>query len=1068
MSKYDDLVRKLKEIFQIDRPELDFGVYRILNARAAEVNDYLENGLKRKVVESLAESGAGNLDALQKELSEKVAQYRADGMDPDAVPKVKELKQKIADVGTGSAEHENAVFTHLLTFFSRYYDKGDFISQRRYKGDTYAVPYAGEEVVLHWANKEQYYTKSGENFSNYRFNLDDGRSVSFRLIAADTAKDNRKDHDKERVFVLIDEVTSTSIDEDGKKIEEALLPIEEFENELVVRFQYKAMPKGSKQDSLLSLASERILKNPIVIARWADLARREPTDRFPNRTLLDKCLTAYTSKNTADYFIHKDLGGFFKRELDFYIKNEMMHLDDIQEVQTVTSLEKSLSVIRTFKSISHNLIAFLSQIENFQKQLWLKKKFVVATSYCMTIDRVPDELLPRVLSNNKQIEQWKLMGMLGNGKDLLTTSQLDVGYLKSQRGLMIDTSLYDISFVEKLLSSFEFFDDSIDGVLVNSDNFQALGLLQEKYREQVKCIYIDPPYNTSEATFVYKNQYKHSSWLSMISSRVELSKSYMTNDAIIQLTIDDAELYRMKGMLDGLFGEERYIGTVVIQSNPRGRGINSFFATSHDYAVAYANDPEKAKICDELLSEDQEEGYKFSDEKSEYRLLPFRRSGGLSTPVDRPNSEFTLLLDSATMKIVGVGGSRLHAYPAQYESALALYLDGQVLREEPYADFVSRTKVVEIYPIDSDGERRVWRWSDRQKILEHARDGEFVVKAKAKDEYTVQLKDRIKEGRKPKTVWVDSKFDASSHGTNLLADILGDRGQFGYPKSLYSTLGSISAVVRQSPQSFVMDFFAGSGTTGHATIALNRMDSGSRRYILVEQGEYFDTVTKPRIQKVVFSSEWKSGVPTKPADGISHIFKVLKLESYEDTLNNLNLKRTDGQQTLLNSLSDTAKEDYLLRYMLDVESRSSRLSVADFRRPFEYKLNITVDSAGAYDEKTIDLVETFNHLIGLKVKSFDSQRELGFVLVSGKLPTGEKTLVVWRDVERVEYEKLNRLCEKLAINPADSEFDVVYINGDHNIPTVFTSTEAEGGVTKALKIRQIEPEFMSRMFTMDA
>jgi len=140
MSKYDDLVRKLKEIFQIDRPELDFGVYRILNARAAEVNDYLGNGLKTKVVKSLAESGASNLDALQKELFEKAAQYRADGMDPDTVPKVKELKQKIADLGSGSAEHENAVFTHLLTFFSRYYDKGDFISQRRFKGDTYAIP----------------------------------------------------------------------------------------------------------------------------------------------------------------------------------------------------------------------------------------------------------------------------------------------------------------------------------------------------------------------------------------------------------------------------------------------------------------------------------------------------------------------------------------------------------------------------------------------------------------------------------------------------------------------------------------------------------------------------------------------------------------------------------------------------------------------------------------------------------------------------------------------------------------------------------------------------------------
>ncbi len=138
MSKYDDLVKKLKEIFQIDRPELDFGVYRILNVRVGEINDYLENRLKAKVGESLAASGAANVGGLQKELKEKETQYRSDGIDPDTVPKIIELKQKIADYGVRTSEHEKCVVTHLLTFFSRYYDKGDFISQRRYKGDTYA------------------------------------------------------------------------------------------------------------------------------------------------------------------------------------------------------------------------------------------------------------------------------------------------------------------------------------------------------------------------------------------------------------------------------------------------------------------------------------------------------------------------------------------------------------------------------------------------------------------------------------------------------------------------------------------------------------------------------------------------------------------------------------------------------------------------------------------------------------------------------------------------------------------------------------------------------------------
>ena len=224
---------------------------------------------------------------------------------------------------------------------------------------------------------------------------------------------------------------------------------------------------------------------------------------------------------------------------------------------------------------------------------------------------------------------------------------------------------------------------------------------------------------------------------------------------------------------------------------------------------------------------------------------------------------------------------------------------------------------------------------------------------------------------------------------------------------------------------------------------------------------------KPRIQKVVYSADWKDGKATAPQTGISHAFKVLKLESYEDTLNNLQLRRTSEQQSLLDNLPKSVSEDYLLNYLLDIESRGSLLSVEQFNKPFDCKLKVAVDSAGAYEEKTIDLVETFNYLIGLKVKHIDVQREQGFVSITGWLPSGEKTLVLWRDMEKVDYEALTRLCNKLAINPADSEFEIVYINGDHNIPSVFTSLETEGGITKTLKLRQIEPEFLQRMFAME-
>lgn len=1038
MSKYDDLVTKLKEIFQIDRPELDFGVYRILNARAGEINDYLDNRLKARVQEALLSSGNANLEQVRKELDEAVKNAQSLGMNPDDVPKVRELRQRITELSAGSVEHENAVFSHLLTFFSRYYDSGDFISQRRYKGDTYAIPYAGEEVVLHWANKDQYYTKSGENFANYSFRLADGRTVHFRLVAADTAKDNRKDNDKERRFVLAERQTRVVTDEDGDEYEEELLPVEEVNGELVIRFEYRPMPKGTKQDDLVGKTVQAVLSNDAVKSRWLDLARREPTDKNPQRTLLEKHLTTYTQKNSADYFIHKDLGGFLRRELDFYIKNEVMHLDDVQNAERFADIEKNLRMIQCLRAIALNLITFLAQLEEFQKKLWLKKKFVVAAHYCITLDRVimeAPELLETIAANERQWEQWDKLGMLEAG--IARNSE----YLTAHPFLMVDTTLYDGAFKGKLLGGLDNLDESLDGLLIHGDNFQALNLLQERYREQVKCIYIDPPYNTSENAFLYKNQYKHSSWISLISNGAGLTPRLMASNGIIIGAIDDTEYSNFKYVLSDIFGTENYVGTIASEVNPAGQNIRpNVPARSHDYSHIFAKDIEAMDMVLRVLTKKEREQYKEKDEIGSYYWDNLRRRGGNSRPTDRPKQWFPLFVE----------GKKVRVPDMSWDESQQKWI---VLHRPSSGE-------IEVWPIDPKGEKRIWRVNPdgaRRGIDE----GEISVIEKA-GRQEISKKSREPEGKKPKTLWADPKYSATSHGSKLLLDILGQGLHFSYPKSIHLTTDSIRYWVELS--SLVCDFFAGSGTTGHAVINLNREDCGQRKYILVEQGKYFDNVLKPRIQKVVYSADWRDGKATAPKTGISHAFKILKLESYEDTLNNLELRRSEQQQRLLEGLGQDAKDDYLLRYMLDIESRGSILSVDAFRKPFDCTLKVAVDSAGAWEERTIDLVETFNYLIGLKVKQIDSLRERGIVMVQGTLPTGEKTLVLWRDCEQVDYEALNRFCDSHAINPRDSEFEVVYINGDHNIPSVLTTTEEEGGITKTLKLRQIEPEFLSRMF----
>lgn len=1025
-AKLIELVNKLREIFQIDRPELDFGIYRILNARASEINFYLENRLAARVQAALKKGNEAQYELIARELKDKEAQYQADGIDPDTVPKVQELRQKMTQESTGACEHENGIFSHLLTFFSRYYDQGDFISQRRYKGDTYAIPYAGEEVMLHWANKDQYYTKSGENFANYSFMLEDGRAVNFRLVAADVAKDNRKDNDKERRFVLAAPKTITRIDENGDEYEEKLLPIQEVNapssNELLIQFEYSVQAKGTKQETLITKAVEAILSHPDVKSRWLDLSNRAPTEKNPQRTLLEKHLVNYTTKNTADYFIHKDLGGFLRRELDFYIKNEVMHLDDLQNAGSFPDIEKNLRMIQCLRSIALELIEFLAQIENFQKKLWLKKKFIVSSHYCITLDRIPETMYPDIVANDAQWSQWQNLGVWDS--DAPGT----VDDLKSSLYRMVDTSLFSESFKAKILRNERNLDQSIDGILIHSDNFQALNLLQEKYKEKIKYIYIDPPYNTNSTPILYKNEYKHSSWASLMHDRLKKGMNLMKFDGVQTVAIDDSEMVNLSTILEQV-APEHTISRITVVHNPKG-SITRNFNRTHEYALFLTRDGLSGCIARSL------------EENSSPRKM--RRWGENSRRTDRRLSFYPIyLLNGQVVDIGVVPEDEFH--PSGKNVALA---DGRI----------------EVWPIDQDGVERRWNFG-----LDSIRENlDRIAAIINKGEWDLFV---THEQTVPKTVWTGGEFDAGKYGNSLLINMLGEK-RFDFPKSINLVKKCVSLATQSDADAIVLDYFGGSGTTAHAVIDLKRQSivSGQENrtsFILVEQGEYFDKVTKPRVIKAVYSTDWENGNPISPETGISQCFKVIKLESYEDALNNLQLRRTASQDDLFAKLPRHTKDDYLLHYMLDVESRDSLLSVNDFRKPFNYMLNIAVDSAGAFEKQNVDLVETFNYLIGLTVKHFDAQIEKGFITVTGALPSGESCLVLWRDCEFLDYDEISKLCDRLAINPSDNKYDVVYINGDHNIPNVLTQTAEEGGNTRVLKLRQIESEFLSRMFSME-
>src|ERR1017187_1406849 len=172
----------LRELFQLDSADLDFGIYRIMNAKRSEIEIFLDDDLLPQIKEAFRDYQSSDSIQMKADLDKLVQQLKDADVDPELSPKVKAFREKLSTAIDVSAL-ENQVFSDLFNFFRRYYNEGDFLSLRRYKEGVYAIPYEGEDVKLYWANHDQYYIKSSEYLRDYAFKVTDGRRLHFRLAA---------------------------------------------------------------------------------------------------------------------------------------------------------------------------------------------------------------------------------------------------------------------------------------------------------------------------------------------------------------------------------------------------------------------------------------------------------------------------------------------------------------------------------------------------------------------------------------------------------------------------------------------------------------------------------------------------------------------------------------------------------------------------------------------------------------------------------------------------------------------------------------------------------------------
>jgi len=481
----------------------------------------------------------------------------------------------------------------------------------------------------------------------------------------------------------------------------------------------------------------------------------------------------------------------------------------------------------------------------------------------------------------------------------------------------------------------------------------------------------------------------------------------LSTDGVKVIAIDDTELIDLSKILEQI-AEGFKISRITVVHNPKG-SITKDFNRIHEYSIFLT--PEDRKDCIARTLEENETPRKM------------RRWGENSLRTERKLSFYPIYIrDSKIVRIGEVPDDNFHP------TGRNVILD---------------TGEIEVWPIDQDGIERRWNFG----LDSIGQNLDRITIQKVDNSYDLFLTHEVTV---PKTVWTGGEYDAGNYGNTLLINILGEK-KFDFPKSINLVRRCVYLTTSEHKSSLVLDYFAGSGTTGHAVINLNREDGGRRKYILVEMGQYFDTVTKPRIQKVVYSADWKDGKPVG-RKGSSHAFKYLRLESYEDALNNLQLRRSAEQQQLLD-LGGRFAEEYLLHYWLDTESAGSLLSVAAFERPFDYRLRIIREHEAL--PTRIDLVETFNYLIGLRVES--SQRIRGFHVVSGQNLAGERILVIWRNTDEQDNAALDAFFQKQGYNTRDREYDRIYVNGDNNLENLKTGDEQ-------WKVGLIEEEFLRRMF----
>lgn len=1022
LTRLQDLLR---ELFQLTaQADLDFGIYRLLHLKRAEVEAFLTKQLPETVEREFKKLAGDEQKELSDEVTALANQIRETlGDEAMAGDKVapEYAKTKLADKydkkrgellkAQATEEYRRDVFNHLYSFFSRYYDEGDFIPRKHSGGrGRYAVPYNGEEVLFHWANKDQHYIKTVENFQDYTFwvkeTLHGDYRVRLKLVEATIPKDNTKGETR----FFFPQPGEVSYDKAAKT--------------LTVPFHYR-LPTGKEvekygantkgQDAVLVAECDKIIQSVEDAVLQSELRKpvKKPEEVKKSKEkpepILLKRLRHFTKRNTTDYFIHKRLREFLTGELEFYIRDQIISSIDLK-----SDFETKRRLLRVFEAVAGDIIVFLAEVEEAQKRLFEKRKFVLQADYLVPMQNVPRELWKEVVANEQQVNAWKNLFGIAPKKDLLNRKgEINEQFLQEHPTLVVSTAHFGAAFRDRLLASFKDLDGVTDGLLIHAENYQALRLLQKKFTKSVDAIYNDPPYNTGK-DFIYKDAYKRSSWVAKIKALNSLLHGFLRSKGALFTSVDDNEYSDLLAVNEVLFGEEA--NATVIRVNPSTKSWAEFLSVTHDYCVVSvrSGDAQSApgpwRIRKPYVDEFKKRTkallkMKLTDEEKRMNLREL-----VKIPMFKAFDHYTEFDDK------GIYRSGNPNRTLQSEGA------------QVFPDVVLMHDVTKKKCTLSDN----WRFNqEKTDELASRKPTGFHF---GPDHTTVPgVKNYLEEYEEmtPQSVM----FDDTQVDTKTILPGMGLKFDFPKPLSFVRRLVEMST----GEHSLVADCYAGSGTTGHAVIDINREDGKGRKFLLIDFADYFDTTLLKRIQKVMYAPAWKGGEPSRMPTKVEvvrtpRLVKVLRLESYEDALHNLVTTETSQrEETRAKAHKKLGEENYRLSYMLKLPVEASLLNLAKLEHPFKYEIEVLTD--GGPEKRIVDLVETFNYLYGLHVQRIETwlnavDGNRGYRVVKGMVGERQKpVMVLWRDMAGLDP-KIERTFIEAKLAEDLTGYDEKWINGD--------------------------------------